>query len=283
MIRDRVRPDWPAYLDRFHSERPGITEDLLLQCRDPNGLDPYAWLAESVPDGVTLDLACGSGPMHDRVTGRWVGVDRSTGELTRAVDRGAGPVVLGDALQLPLPTASVSSVVCSMALMLISPVDRALGEIRRVLEPGGTLHVLLPSRRPLRPSDTWRYLRLYVALGSPARFPPSPLTRRAERVLDDAGLTVVSTESRRFGYPLSGPGSARLLVDALYLPGVSDRARERAVAVGAGWKGSELGIALVRLGLRRSEPVSTSPRGLPQVTIGHPMTDEDVRSLGDDG
>ena len=46
---------------------------------------------------------------------------------------------------------------------------------------------------------------------------------------------------------------------------------------------SEVITELVRLGLRRSEPVSMSPRRLPQVTIGHPITDEDVRSLGDDG
>ncbi len=46
---------------------------------------------------------------------------------------------------------------------------------------------------------------------------------------------------------------------------------------------SEVVAELIRLGLRR-EPteLSTSPRGMPQVHVGRPVTDEDVRSLDDD-
>jgi predicted transcriptional regulator len=41
---------------------------------------------------------------------------------------------------------------------------------------------------------------------------------------------------------------------------------------------------LMRLGLRRDRaPVSTGPRGLPQVSVGRPITTEDVRALDDDG
>ena len=40
---------------------------------------------------------------------------------------------------------------------------------------------------------------------------------------------------------------------------------------------------LMRLGLRGDRtPVSTGPRGLPQVSVGRPITAEDVRALDDD-
>ena len=38
-------PDrWMSYLDRFHAHHPGITEDVLSQARDVDGMNPYAWL-----------------------------------------------------------------------------------------------------------------------------------------------------------------------------------------------------------------------------------------------
>ena len=40
---------------------------------------------------------------------------------------------------------------------------------------------------------------------------------------------------------------------------------------------------LMRLGLRRDRTsVSTGPRGLPLVSVGRPITAEDVRALDDD-
>ncbi|MDZ7679632.1 MAG: class I SAM-dependent methyltransferase [Acidimicrobiales bacterium] len=252
MIRDRFRPDWPHYLERFHTERPGITEDLLLDCRDDNGRDPYQWLASGVTSGGrVLDLACGSGPMHGLLGPGWIGVDRSAEELDRAVANDAGPVARADALALPMPSHSVDAVVCSMALMLVSPLTRALEEMRRVLVPGGALHVMVPARRPLTAGDTRRYLRLYLALVSPARFPPSPLRRHPTRVLAEAGFSASTIEHRRFDYPLVDPASGRRLVDALYLPGVAAPRLDRASRVAERWIGSALGIALQRIVARR--------------------------------
>lgn len=252
MIRDRLRPDWPRYLDRFHEERPGITEDLLLDCRDDHGRDPYQWLAGGVSSaGSVLDLACGSGPLHGLLGPGWIGVDRSVHELDRAVANDVGPVARADALALPMPAHSVDAVVCSMALMLISPLARALEEIRRVSVPGGALHVLVPARRPLTAGDRRRYLRLYLALGSPARFPPSPLRRHPSRVLTEAGFSVSTIEHRRFDYPLVEPGSGRRLVDALYLPGVAAPRLDRASQVADRRIGPALGVALLRIVARR--------------------------------
>ena len=253
MTGRRHRPDWPDYLDRFHSDRPGITEDLLTACRDDTGRDPYEWLTAGTSSAAPiLDVACGSGPVHALVGSSWIGMDRSGGELERAVANDARPVIQADAGVLPVADSSVEVVVCSMALMLVSPLVRALDEIRRVLVPGGTLHVMVPTRRPLAARDTWRYLRLYLALRSPARFPPSALRRHPARAFRESALDVVSDEQRRFGYPLSGPESARLHVDSLYLPGVPDSSLERAAGVAGRWEGSELGIALQRIVARRS-------------------------------
>ena len=248
-----VRTDWPSFLDRFHSQRPGITEALLGRCRDEAGFDPYQWLAAAAPRGGTiLDVACGSGPTRRLVDGSWIGVDRSMSELRRATENRDAAVVRADALELPLGTASVDHVMCTMALMLISPVEDALGEIRRVLAPGGTLHLLLPARRPLRSGDTWRYLRLYLALGSTARFPPSPLRRRPDLALARGGFAVTSTERRRFAYPIADSASAQRLIDALYLPGVPTARLDRAARVVDTWVGSAIGIALGHISARRT-------------------------------
>lgn len=247
-----ARTDWPSFLDRFHAERPGITEALLVRCRDEAGLDPYQWLAAAAPRGGTiLDVACGSGPTRRLVDGSWIGVDRSMSELRRATENRDAAVVRADALELPFGTASVDHVMCTMALMLISPVEDALGEIHRVLAPGGTLHLLLPARRPLRPGDTWRYLRLYLALGSTARFPPSPLRRRPDRALARGGFAATSTERRRFAYPIADSASAQRLIDALYLPGVTPPRLDRASRLAEGWAGTGIGIALARVVARR--------------------------------
>lgn len=252
MTDRRVRPDWPGYLDRFHSERPGITEDLLTRCRDDTGQDPYQWLAEGIPTaGPTLDLACGSGPAHALVGSNWIGLDRSQGELHRAVSNGARRVVRADSQALPISDGGADAVLCSMALMLFDPLPGALEEIRRVLSPGGTVHIMVPTRRPLTVRDTWRYLRLYLALRSPARFPPSPLRRRPARAVQEAGFDVVSDEQRRFGYPLDGDDAARQFVDALYLPGVPATSLERGVGAADRWTGSDIGIALHRIVARR--------------------------------
>jgi predicted transcriptional regulator len=46
---------------------------------------------------------------------------------------------------------------------------------------------------------------------------------------------------------------------------------------------SEVIAELIRLGLRRTGPeVRVTERGLPQLSVGRPITAEDIRSLDDD-
>ena len=61
--------------------------------------------------------------------------------LTRRVDRGGRQAVVIDAPAeaIPFAAASFDTVVCTLVLCTVTAPDRALGEIARVLRPGGRL------------------------------------------------------------------------------------------------------------------------------------------------
>ena len=135
---------------------------------------------------LVADVACGDGATLRRLERRGllgVGVDVEP----RAVAR-AGRGVVGDAHALPLRTSSYDAVVCECAVSTFADPARALGEMARVLRPGGVLamtDVLL--RRDLAAAEvvaavdrltTARALPEYVAL------------------VEAAGLRVVRTEDR---------------------------------------------------------------------------------------
>ncbi len=243
---------WTSYLDRFHEHRPGITEDVLSEACDVDGTNPYAWLLAVVPCSpgvVALDLACGSGPLQIADSHlRWVGVDRSPGELARAGSATPRILVRGDGERQPFRDATFDLVACSMALMLFNSVDAALAEIHRVLRDDGTLVLLLPGSLPLSTRDRVRYVRLLAALRElrPA-YPNSVHLGRLHARLERAGFAVVSDERRCFRYPLRDERHAQRLVESLYVPGLSPERREAAVRAASSWIGSTIGIPLRRV------------------------------------
>jgi demethylmenaquinone methyltransferase/2-methoxy-6-polyprenyl-1,4-benzoquinol methylase len=98
-------------------------------------------------DDVVLDLACGTGDFALLARGRArrvVGLDFSMKMLERARERsgGDGEFVRGDALRLPLAEGSVSVAVSGFALRNIASIPPVLGELARVLRPGGRLGLL---------------------------------------------------------------------------------------------------------------------------------------------
>lgn len=233
-------PGWAAYLARFHAERAGITEAVLGRARD-GSTDPYTWVVNALQDGgVVLDVACGSGPLADRLGSRWVGLDVSPTELALAHARAAGRVVQADAGDVPLAAGRAAAVVCAMALMLLDPAA-TLAEARRVLVPGGRLVALVPAGTPLTLRDRMRYGRLLLALG--ARRLPFP----GPGEIEGHGLRVVADERRRFALPIDDEATADRFVRSLYLPGTTSRRTERAGAVARRWVGSELGVPLRRI------------------------------------
>lgn len=249
----RDSPSWRPFLDCFHQDRPGITEAVLVQARS-DGIDPYQWLLEPLPrSGRVLDLACGSAPISDRSAGGgWVGIDRSAAELAVASERGAAALIRADITQLPVRSGSFPAAVCSMAIMIVQPLDTVLGELHRVLTPGAVAVLLLPGTLPLTLRDLARYGRLMVALHRSRLGYPNDrdLARLAAR-MSRAGLTVIDDRRRRFALPLTDRDTGRVFVRSLYLPGVPEARVRVASELAASWQGSEIGIPLRRVTLRR--------------------------------
>lgn len=102
------------------------------------------WLASGA-SGRTLDLGCGTGrnfPLYDG-RARPVGIDPCIETLRAARRRAPGvPLVLGVAERLPFRTGSFETAVSGLVLCSVDDPFRALGELRRVLAPGGTLRLL---------------------------------------------------------------------------------------------------------------------------------------------
>lgn len=240
---------WAQYLERFHAERPGITERLLSRSRC-EGVDPYTWCTGPLAGrrGPVIDLACGSGPLAARVP-RWVGVDVSAAELGAAANARRGPLVRGSATRLPLASAATDAVACSMAMQVLHPVSVALAEASRVMTPSGRLVLMLPAGGPLPRRDTVIYLRLMLALRRRIGYPNDHALKAGQlaRTAAEHGLAISSDERRAFGLPIRSRSDAGEVVGSLYLPGIDDRALDRARRVLARRVGSVIAVPLRRV------------------------------------
>jgi demethylmenaquinone methyltransferase/2-methoxy-6-polyprenyl-1,4-benzoquinol methylase len=105
-----------------------------------------------LPAGATvLDLACGTGDLCRELADlglRPIGVDLSFGMLAAA--RTSAPLVHGDALRLPLPSASVEGVTCGFALRNFASLPPFFVELARVVRPGGRVALLEVAEPPNR-------------------------------------------------------------------------------------------------------------------------------------
>ncbi len=159
-------------------------------------------------DGEVLEIGFGSGlnvPHYPPAVTRVRAVDPATLGRRLAAGRvaaGAVPVeYIGlDGQALPLEPASVDHVVSTWTLCTIPDVERALGEVRRVLRPGGSLHFvehgLSPDARVARWQDRLTPLQRRLAGGC-------HLNRPIDRLLADSGLELTGLET----YYLEGPKS----------------------------------------------------------------------------
>jgi len=104
--------------------------------------------AESVvrPGDLVLDACCGTGDLaiaDVRAGGRVTGLDFSERMLDRA--RRKAPEldwVTGDVLALPFPEGSFDAATVGFGIRNVDDLERALGELRRVLRGGGRLGIL---------------------------------------------------------------------------------------------------------------------------------------------
>lgn len=106
-------------------------------------------LSESVVPGRWLDVGCGDG----RTAGLWltergheyVGVDVSQAAVDQATALGLDVRTVEDASVLPFGDAEFDGVVCIEVLEHLFRPDGAVGEMRRVLRPGGRAVVTVPN------------------------------------------------------------------------------------------------------------------------------------------
>jgi ubiquinone/menaquinone biosynthesis C-methylase UbiE len=116
--------------------------------------------------GRTLEIGCGTGRNLPRYTSAAIGVDPSVDALRAAKKRSpATPMVCASVESLPFRDGAFDTVVSSLVFCSVRDVPRGLGELRRVLAPGGAVRFFehVRARRPwagrlqdwLQPAWTW--------------------------------------------------------------------------------------------------------------------------------
>lgn len=108
-------------------------------------------ILDSLPVGVALDAACGTGRHSAYLASlghEVIGVDTSPEMLARAREKVPdGAFHEADLHDVPLADDSVDLVVCAIALSHVANLDQALAELVRVLRPDG--HLVLSDSRGL--------------------------------------------------------------------------------------------------------------------------------------
>jgi demethylmenaquinone methyltransferase/2-methoxy-6-polyprenyl-1,4-benzoquinol methylase len=137
--------------------------------------------AELEPGAAALDVCCGTGDLalelalRVGVEGTVVGCDFSEPmlELARrkARDRHMGQARFewADALELPYPDGTFDAVTVGFGARNLADLDRGLGEMSRMLKPGGRLVILeitQPRRPPLSLFYSLWFDRIVPALGT---------------------------------------------------------------------------------------------------------------------
>jgi SAM-dependent methyltransferase len=112
----------------------------------------YWWATALVSDRNVLDAACGTGYGANILAGAGaksvVGIDRAEHVIEFASRQAHTPATfrVADLLDLPFPDNTFDVVICFEAIEHVATPERALDELRRVLEPNGVLAVSSPNR-----------------------------------------------------------------------------------------------------------------------------------------
>lgn len=138
------RTDSQAFFGRIGGEWHELRRDLF-----GTGFGAEAMLGLLDPDWIVADLGCGTGDAAERLAPlvrEVVAVDREPAMLEalarRLGDRSNIRVVEGDLHALPLEDASLDAAVIMLVLHHLGDPVAVLGEVARVLRPGGRLLVV---------------------------------------------------------------------------------------------------------------------------------------------
>ena len=132
-------------------------------------------LAEVKPADHVLDIACGTGDLAEAFAHagarRLVGVDFASQMLLRSLDRVPGRAgwIQGDALRLPFADATFDITCCAFGVRNFQNLETGLGEMHRVLKPGGRAMILefsTPAQPVLRGIYQFYFTRILPKLAT---------------------------------------------------------------------------------------------------------------------
>lgn len=205
---ERARDEVRAYYDRIARFYDALAE----LSEGPVRRECLAML-DARPGETVLEIGCGTGralvPLARAVApgGAVTGVDLSEGMLARAAgfvaSAGVGAsvdLVRGDATDLPFDDASFDAAFASFTLELFDgpEIPEVLGELRRVLRPGGRLALVGMSRE--RPRDPWVRLFEWGHVNAPWLLDCRPV--RVRHAIETAGFEIERVLHRRAFVPV---------------------------------------------------------------------------------
>jgi SAM-dependent methyltransferase len=193
---------------------------------DRAGDNPLSWVAAPLAAaGRVLEIGCAAGALADRFPpGQWLG-------LTATLRPGPMPRLRGSPDALPVRSGAFDGIALLLGLPRLPNVDGVFAELRRVLQPGGTLVLLVPSAL----ARSTRELRMASTLAGVHR------QWRHRSALDQAGwllaaadFAVLGDDRVSFSLPLPDREAAQRLVEilpraGLWPPDLPPGVRERAV------------------------------------------------------
>ena len=159
------------------------------------------WVGERAR-GRVLEVAIGTGRNlpHYPAGAAVTGIELSPAMLAIARQRAAGlgrdaDLQEGDAERLPFADASFDTVVCALSLCTIPNPAAAIGEMNRVLVPGGRLLLLDHIGSTWPPVHAAQWLLEQITI----RAAGEHFTRRQLPLVEAAGFQVIETERRKAG------------------------------------------------------------------------------------
>jgi SAM-dependent methyltransferase len=139
-----TRIDDPAAVREQYATEAGLAARKSIYA-DVTGPDARELVFETVAEmqpGSVLEVGCGEGELAQRMTAALeadvVAIDQSERMVELARARGVDARV-GDVQELPFVDASLDVVVAAWMLYHVADLDRGVGELARVLRPGGRL------------------------------------------------------------------------------------------------------------------------------------------------